>query len=96
MRRNADRPVPFLVELRFIEERNAEGSESSDGGRVTRTRIHAAIRPKRDRDRRRGDSVERAVPHRRHKILSDGDRLRAAGQCRLLRRRRFWSRSGRP
>ena len=56
-RRTTDRSVAFLVELKLTEEAfenaNAMGS-------ARRTRIYVAIRPRRDRDRRRTDSLERA------------------------------------
>lgn len=60
-KRNSDRPVPFIVELRFSEER-IEGASTSGGpaGRVVRTKIYVAVRPKRNRDRRRNDTIERA------------------------------------
>ena len=51
MRRTSDRSVPLSVELRF-EERTSGGS--------VQTIINVVIRPKRGRDRRKSDSVERA------------------------------------
>ena len=51
MRRNNDRSVPLSIELNF-DEQHHEGS--------IRTLINVVIRPKRGRDRRRADSVERA------------------------------------
>jgi diguanylate cyclase (GGDEF)-like protein/PAS domain S-box-containing protein len=56
-RRTNDRPISFLVELTLTEER---GDVSLNQGLMQRTRIHVAIRPRRDRDRRRSESVERA------------------------------------
>jgi diguanylate cyclase (GGDEF)-like protein/PAS domain S-box-containing protein len=58
LRRNTDRAVPFCVELRFEETRvDAHGRE--EGGTL-RTLIHVALRPVRNRDRRRRDVLERA------------------------------------
>jgi diguanylate cyclase (GGDEF)-like protein len=52
-RRRNDRPIPFLVELMFAEQRvdirNAEGAAT---GRTLKTRVRVAIRLKRTRDRR--------------------------------------------
>lgn len=55
MRRWSDRPVPFLIELTFDQDAG-EASNSNLG----RTLIHVAVRPKRQRDRRRRDVEERA------------------------------------
>ena len=53
MRRNNDRSVPLSVELSFEQQTNvAAGS--------VQTLIDVVVRPKRGRDRRRSDSVERA------------------------------------
>jgi diguanylate cyclase (GGDEF)-like protein/PAS domain S-box-containing protein len=56
-RRTADRAVAFSVEMKLTEEA-CENTGAQGAGR--RTRIYVAIRPRRDRDRRRSDSVERA------------------------------------
>ena len=53
MRRNNDRSVPLSVELSFEQQTNAAAGS-------VRTVIDVVIRPKRTRDRRRRDSVERA------------------------------------
>lgn len=53
LRRSQDRVVPFTVELDFDEKTDA-------GGQWVRTMINVVIRPKRGRDRRKQDSVERA------------------------------------
>lgn len=50
-RRSSDRAVPLTIELKFTE-RNANGS--------IRTYIDVVLRPRRGRDRRKRDSVERA------------------------------------
>jgi len=61
IRRASDRPVPFIIELQFSEEKiDAVNNNGTSGGRVRRTKIYVAIRPKRNRDRRRNDTVERA------------------------------------
>ncbi len=56
-RRTNDRSVAFQMELRLTEE-NYE--DAGLHGAVRGTRIYVAIRPRRDRDRRRSDTVERA------------------------------------
>jgi hypothetical protein len=57
-RRRIDRAVPFQIELRFAEIR----IEAEDGKpqQSTRTLIRAAVRPRRNRDRRRRDAIDRA------------------------------------
>jgi diguanylate cyclase (GGDEF)-like protein len=57
-RRVSDRPVPFILEMRF-EESNA-ASQRSAPGKLIRTVMHVSIRPQRSRDRRRRDVLERA------------------------------------
>ena len=58
MRRTNDRPVPFLIELAFDEQRlPVEGRANTT---ALRTVIQVVIRPKRQRDRRRRDAIERA------------------------------------
>ncbi len=60
-RRSGDRPMTFLMELRFSEERTREaGDERTATARPTRTRIHVTVTPKRNRDRRRNDVASRA------------------------------------
>ncbi|MCY2992756.1 MAG: GGDEF domain-containing protein, partial [Planctomycetota bacterium] len=56
-RRSTDRPTPYLIELQFqeIQVPSERREEASD----TRTLFQVAIRPKRERDRRRDDSDER-------------------------------------
>lgn len=58
LRRVTDRPVPFQIELKLDEK------QLPIDGRVNqvalRTLIHVTIRPKRQRDRRRRDAIERA------------------------------------
>jgi diguanylate cyclase (GGDEF)-like protein/PAS domain S-box-containing protein len=58
LRRNHDRPVPFCIELRFTEQQ--WGKEGNEGNSQLRTVIDVAIRPQRNRDRRRRDVLERA------------------------------------
>lgn len=58
-RRTDDRAVPFLVELTLTERRDADPSRTDGQGRLS-TQILVAIRPLRNRDRRRGDAIERA------------------------------------
>lgn len=52
-RRSSDRNVPFLVDLEFSEITKTQ--KEGHG-----TRIHVAIRPRRNRDRRREDVIDRA------------------------------------
>ncbi len=55
-RRRNDRPVPFLVQLAFSEQRVA--ATSADGravGQLSRTRVWTALRVKRPRDRKNQD-----------------------------------------
>ena len=58
-RRYADRAAAFRLELRFEEERLQRGT-GEHAGNILRTRIHAAISPRRGRDRRCRNVVERA------------------------------------
>jgi diguanylate cyclase (GGDEF)-like protein/PAS domain S-box-containing protein len=57
-KRWSDRPVPFVMELTFDEEGNADDLQSSS--RQVRTLIRVVVRPRRQRDRRRRDMQERA------------------------------------
>ncbi|MFV1966179.1 MAG: diguanylate cyclase [Pirellulaceae bacterium] len=58
LRRSNDRVVPFVIEMVFEEKETA--SDATTGGRHSRTLIHVTVRPKRQRDRRRRDAIERA------------------------------------
>lgn len=58
MQRSSDRPTPFLIELR-LEETHLEAGRTQ-GTNASRTLAHVTIRPKRQRDRRRRDVVDRA------------------------------------
>jgi len=57
-RRVTDRPVPFVLEMRFDE--SSDGAPGRSTGKVVRTIVHVSIRPQRNRDRRRRDVTERA------------------------------------
>lgn len=58
VRRNSDRTVPFVIELAFDEKQlPVEGRANAT---ALRTLIHVTIRPKRQRDRRQRDAIERA------------------------------------
>jgi diguanylate cyclase (GGDEF)-like protein/PAS domain S-box-containing protein len=60
-KRGTDRPVPFTVELRLTEEITENTARDSQGiGRVSRTKVYVAIRPRRERDRRRQNVTESA------------------------------------
>jgi len=58
LRRATDRPLPFVIELRF-DESSTEPSGKA-GGKMVRTVAFVTIRPQRIRDRRRRDVRERA------------------------------------
>ena len=60
-RRGADRAVPLTLELAFAEE-HVRGGANPNGatGTITRTKIKVVMRPKRNRDRRRANPVNRA------------------------------------
>ena len=61
LKRGSDRPVPFLIEMRLTEELAEKPNRSPQaGGRLCRTKVYVAIRPKRDRDRRRENMAEGA------------------------------------
>jgi diguanylate cyclase (GGDEF)-like protein len=91
-RRQGDRPVTFLVTLRFEEERPqpAPAGQTPAGG-MTRTKIHVTVIPKRHRDRRRSDVVNRArevLVSFRSYLMATGEE--PTGQKGVLRRaRRF-------
>ena len=61
LRRNSDRPVPFLVEMHFTERRvqSAVGSSGTTSESL-QTVIRVTIRPRKDRDRRREGILDRA------------------------------------
>ena len=63
LRRLTDRSVGFWFDLTFDEEQTRKdrggATPSLDGG-TTRTRIHVAVTPRRNRDRRRADVMARA------------------------------------
>jgi hypothetical protein len=60
LRRSADRPVPFIIEMRF-DESSAPPKNGLGTGKIVRTIIHVTIRPQRTRDRRRRDMLEKAT-----------------------------------
>ncbi len=61
MRRKSDRPVPLVVELQFAEEHvRQNASAGSAAPSHTRTRIKVVMRPKKNRDRRKSNAVNRA------------------------------------
>ena len=60
-RRKADRPSSYRLELEFSEERlEKTNSFGLAAGSYAQTMIHASIRPKKSRNRRREDQMERA------------------------------------
>lgn len=60
MRRKGDRAVPLMIEVDFTEKRLGKNQSPGSPKSLVRTVMRVVIRPKRNRDRRRGDSVERA------------------------------------
>ncbi len=60
MRRLSDRPVSFCMELKLEEERVNQPAEQESKDFALRTKIHVAISPRRNRDRRRDDVTNRA------------------------------------
>jgi diguanylate cyclase (GGDEF)-like protein/PAS domain S-box-containing protein len=58
VRRSTDRAVPFQVDLHFEEKTLAVEGRGNQA--ALRTLIHVCIRPKRQRDRRQREAVERA------------------------------------
>ncbi len=61
LKRGADRAVPFLIELRLAEEIAGQSVRKAQAtSRLCRTKVYVAIRPKRDRDRRRENATEGA------------------------------------
>ncbi|HTN74625.1 MAG TPA: GGDEF domain-containing protein, partial [Pirellulaceae bacterium] len=57
--RGNDRPVSFLVSMRF-EQAKVKSPNARSTGTVMRTIFHVSVRPRRNRDRRHQDVVERA------------------------------------
>lgn len=57
-KRKSDRSVPFTIELTFEEEKI--GNTRRGAGGMQRTLIQVVVRPRRQRDRRRRDMLERA------------------------------------
>ena len=90
-RRRGDRSVTFCVDLRLEEERLTTSKSETSGERgVARTRIHVAIAPKRNRDRRRDDVLNRArevmVSFRSYLMATAEDPLPTKGVLRKARR----------
>jgi hypothetical protein len=57
-KRGVDRSVTFLVSMRF--EQGKPKVNDRNPGQVARTIFHVSVRPRRNRDRRRNDIVDRA------------------------------------
>ena len=57
-RRNSDRPVPFLIEMSF-HEKKPQGEKRS-GNEPVGTLVRVVVRPRKQRDRRQKDAVQRA------------------------------------
>jgi len=61
LRRACDRPIGFSIHLEFVEEGLEKPEVPARAPTAASwTRIHVAIRPQRDRDRRRTDAAEQA------------------------------------
>jgi diguanylate cyclase (GGDEF)-like protein len=89
-RRRADRPVSFLLDLRLEEEQPQKENELPLREGITRTRIHVAIGPLKNRDRRRGDVASRAremlVSLRSYMMASDAAGDASQGVLRRVQR----------
>jgi hypothetical protein len=89
-RRRTDRPVSFLLDLRLEETppQKSEDSPAKEG--ITRTLIHVAIGPLKNRDRRRGDVASRAmemlVSLRSYLMASDAASDESPGMLRRVQR----------
>jgi hypothetical protein len=60
-RRATDRPVTFLIQLKLMQQRGERtNSHGLAAGMHVETRIDVVIRPRRDRDRRREATTEKA------------------------------------
>jgi diguanylate cyclase (GGDEF)-like protein/PAS domain S-box-containing protein/putative nucleotidyltransferase with HDIG domain len=60
-RRSSDRAITFLIELKLSQQRTERrASQGFAAGTYIETRVEVTIRPRRDRDRRRDATVERA------------------------------------
>ncbi|MEX2174905.1 MAG: diguanylate cyclase [Pirellulaceae bacterium] len=59
LRRDGDRPVPFVIDVKFDDARGPE--ENRAAPRMIRTLVYVVIRPQKSRDRRRRDVTERAL-----------------------------------
>jgi hypothetical protein len=67
--------VPFLIEIDFEEEPIPENSKST----LSRTFIQVVVRPRKDRDRRRRDAIERAT-----KLLASLKSYLMAQECSAM------------
>ena len=57
-RRNSDRPVPFLIEMSFHEKKPP--GEKRSGNEPVGTLVRVVVRPRKQRDRRQKDAIQRA------------------------------------
>jgi hypothetical protein len=82
-RRFGDRPVVFQLDLRFEEERVEKARGDGPGLIVAlRTRMHVTIAPRRNRDRRRADILQRAAEvlvSFRSYLIASGEEEETAG-----------------
>jgi len=89
-RRRTDRPVSFLLALRLEEEQPQKDDDLPAKEGITRTTIHVAIGPLKNRDRRRGDVASRAmemlVSLRSYLMASDVAGDEAQGVLRRVQR----------
>src|SRR5262249_55248825 len=60
-RRKTDRPITFAIDRKF-SQRHVERTNTSGlaAGKYVETRVHVTIRPRRDRDRRRDSTINKA------------------------------------
>jgi hypothetical protein len=93
LRRLTDRAVAFCIRLRFEEERlpKNNGAISQVGSGVLRTKIKITIAPRKNRDRRRSDVMDRArevlVSFRSYLIASEEEAVSSSGV--LIRAKRM-------
>ena len=90
LRRLADRPVTFSVDLQFEEEQLEGNREESASGGVLQTRIRVRINAKTNRDRRHRDATDRdrevLVSFRSYLMAAEEEPTQAKGALRRVKR----------
>ena len=80
--------MPFVVDLRFEEDKRGEDRKPLANG--AQTRIHVTVTPQRNRDRRRADAEERArllLASFRAYLMATEEEREASRRCRDAARR---------